>query len=111
MGGDGTFWQLISSVYYTDPISSGCAGTAYVGHGDPKVISRYGNKFYVRAGTPQPIAPKSYSPAGSPTGTCLSYPPAPISPITSTATNVMTVPVSALEEVSAPTVVPPVTIN
>jgi len=111
VGGDGVFYQPISPVFFTDPVSAGCSGTAYVGDGDPKVITKHAGKFYARTGAATVVTPQSYYPAGSPTGTCLSYPPTPISPITSVATTVLALPVTALTEVTAATPVPPVTVN
>jgi hypothetical protein len=108
VGGDGTFWQPVDPVYFTD---SACTSAGYIPNGDPKVVSRHAGGFWIRTGTASVLTPGSYYPPGSPTGTCLPYPPPAISPITTTATTVLAMPVSSLQEVTPPTVVPPVTIN
>jgi len=103
VGGDGTIFQPEASVYYA---AAGCTGAPYVANGDPKVVTKYAGTYYLRSGTATTLTPTSYHPAGSPSGTCETYPPSG-----TTQTTVSALPASSLVAVTPPTIVPPVTIN
>lgn len=103
VGGNGNIFQPVASVFYT---AAGCTGTAYVADGDPKVVAKHAGSYWTRSGTASAITPLSYYPAGSPAGTCETYPPPG-----STATTVSAIPVSSLVAATPPTIVPPVTID